>query len=160
VTAPTSEIGYASQGATAGGVVDVARRRARPGAALAAVGRVYDRMRRGDAQVISALLAVKLPIERTTWRLDPNGVPPGGVRAARRRPRPAGRRRAARADAPDPDRFSWTEHLRLALLKLDFGHSVFEQVYRFDEHGLFRLRKLAPRLPKTIAAWNVAATAV
>ena len=37
---------------------------------------VYDRMRRGDAQVISALLAVKLPIERTQWRVEPNGSRP------------------------------------------------------------------------------------
>jgi ATP-dependent protease ClpP protease subunit len=31
------------------------------------------------------------------------------------------------------DRFSWTDHLRLALLMLPFGHMFFEQVYRYDE---------------------------
>lgn len=118
---------------------------------------VFDKMRRSDAQVISALLAVKLPIERTTWRLEPNGSRPEvyepladdlGLPVAGAAPKPSRRTR---------DRFSWSEHLRLALLKLEFGHSVFEQNYRYDEASdLFRLRKLAPRLPKTIAGWNVA----
>lgn len=116
----------------------------------------FDRMRKGDAQVISALLAVKLPIERTVWRVDPNGARPQvyeplaedlglGVLGAD----PAPMRRTK-------DRFSWSEHLRLALLKLDFGHSVFEQQYRIDDQGRARLRKLAPRLPRTITGWNVA----
>ena len=119
---------------------------------------VYDRMRRGDAQVISALLAVKLPIERTQWRVEPNGSRPEvygpladdlGLPVVGADPKPMRRTR---------DRFSWAEHLRHALLKLDFGHSVFEQVYRLDETtGLFRLRKFAPRLPRSIAAWDVAA---
>jgi len=118
---------------------------------------VYDRMRRGDGQVISALLAVKLPIMRTSWRLDPNGSRPEvyapladdlGLPVVGEDPGPMRRTR---------DRFSWSEHLRLSLLKLDFGHMVFEQNYRYDEgSGLFRLRKLGPRLPRTIAAWKVA----
>jgi hypothetical protein len=55
------------------------------------------------------------------------------------------------------DRFSWGEHLRLALLSLDFGHSFFEQVYRYDETtDRWRLRKLGPRLPRTISKVNVA----
>jgi hypothetical protein len=55
------------------------------------------------------------------------------------------------------DRFSWPDHKRLACLMLPFGHSYFEQVYRYDEDTKkFRLRKLAPRLPKSIAQVNVA----
>jgi phage gp29-like protein len=55
------------------------------------------------------------------------------------------------------DRFSWQEHLRQALLMLPFGHMYFEQVYRIDEGGnRARLRKLAPRMPKTIEKIDVA----
>lgn len=157
MTAPTSEVGYASTSAGSpggwwGGLDDEHVPELRWPTCVP----VYDRMRRGDAQVISALLAVKLPIARTTWRIDPNGSRPEvheplaedlGLPVLGADPAPQRRTK---------DRFSWSEHLHLALLKLDFGHSVFEPVYRFDGQGRARLRKLAPRLPRTIAAWNVA----
>lgn len=156
VSVPTSERGYVSSGAGFGGWWGGLQDEHVPELAWPLSVGVYDRMRKSDAQVISALLAVKLPIERTTWRLDPNGSRPEvyaplaedlGLAVVGAEPAPQRRAR---------DRFSWTEHLRLALLKLDFGHSVFEQVYRIDERGLARIRKLAPRLPRTIAAFNVA----
>jgi hypothetical protein len=52
-------------------------------------------------------------------------------------------------------RFSWDEFLRLALLELVFGHSVFEQVYDIDTAGRTRLAKLAWRPPRTIADFKV-----
>jgi hypothetical protein len=55
---------------------------------------------------------------------------------------------AGATDAPSRrtrDRFSWGEHLRLALLMLPMGHSFFEQVYRIDASGRARLRKLSQR---------------
>lgn len=118
---------------------------------------VYDRMRRQDAQVISVIRAVTLPIRRTKWRIDPNGARPEiarqvaddlGLPLVGDKGEPVLRTR---------DRFSWTEHLRLSLLMLPFGHSVFEQVYRIDEAGMARLRKLAWRPPKTISRIDVAA---
>jgi hypothetical protein len=39
---------------------------------------------------------------------------------------------------------------------LPFGFMPFEQVYRIDEQGLARIRKLGPRLPKTVADVDVA----
>lgn len=117
---------------------------------------VYDRMRRQDSQVRSALQAVKLPIRRATWRIDPNGAPPEvvqfvadelGLPILGEPKRPKSRRR---------DRFSWKEHLRLALLSLDYGHSFFEQTYRIDEKGMAHLRKLGWRPPRTITAIDVA----
>ena len=116
---------------------------------------VYDRMRRQDAQVISVLRAVTLPIRRTTWRVDPNGARPEvvqlvaddlGLPIRGQEPKPTARTR---------DRFSWPEHLRLALLMLPFGHSYFEQVYRIV-NGQARLRKLAWRPPRTITHIEVA----
>lgn len=124
---------------------------------------VYDRMRRQDSQVRSSLQAVKLPILRTTWRLATNGAQARVVQACAdelglpimgQAPRPVLRTR---------DRFSWSEHLRLALLKLDFGHSFFEQTYRIQEvatprypKGFAHIRKLGWRPPRTIQRVQVA----
>lgn len=154
MTAPTSEVGYSNAGSESGWWSSLEDEHVPELRWPLSVG-VFDKMRKSDAQVISALLAVKLPIERTSWRLDPNGSRPEvyvplaedlGLPVAGADPAPLRRTK---------DRFSWSEHLRLALLKLDFGHSVFEPVYRFDGQ-LMRLRKLAPRLPRTLTAWNVA----
>lgn len=115
---------------------------------------VYDRMRRQDSQVRSVLRAVTMPVAQAKWRLHPNnardevvafvaenlGLPIVGVTD---QPPPAKRER---------DRFSWRQHIRWALLCTAFGHQFFEQVYRYDEgSGMYHLRKLAPRWPKTIA---------
>lgn len=119
--------------------------------------KIYDQMRRQDAQVASVLRAVTLPVRRTGWRIDPGqasdevtefvatdlGLPISGE-----------------TDAPEPlrirNRFSWAEHLQTALLMLVYGHSYFEQLYRIDDQDKARLRKLAWRPPRTISAVNVA----
>lgn len=118
---------------------------------------VYDRMRRQDAQVSSVLRAVTSPILRTQWRIDGSGCRPevtahvaadlGLPVVGQGNDIPVARTR---------DRFSWGEHLKLALLMLPFGHMAFEQVYRFDDAGMVHLRKLGPRMPRTIANINVA----
>lgn len=121
---------------------------------------VFDRMRRQDAQVSSVLRAVTSPIVRTQWRVDGRGCDQDVTEFV-----------AANLGLPivdagtdehatqlrGRDRFSWDDHLRLALLMLPFGHMFFEQVYRYDiDTAKYRLRKLGPRLPRTIAAVNVA----
>lgn len=121
---------------------------------------VYDQMRRTDAQVISVLRAVQLPIRRTTWRIDPASAAPEVVEfvAANLGLPVLGQDAVARPRTGD--RFSWPEHLQLALTCLPFGHSVFEQQYRIerDENGVPRayLRKLGWRPPKTISRIDVA----
>lgn len=116
---------------------------------------VYDRMRRQDAQVISVLRAVTLPIRRTAWRIDPAGAKASvtklvaedlGLPIQGAKPLRTLRTR---------DRFSWADHLRLSLLMLPFGHSIFEQTYRVV-NGQQRLRKLGWRPPRTIAKIAVA----
>lgn len=117
---------------------------------------VFDRMRREDSQVKSVLKAVTLPIRRTSWMLDPSGVREDVLQLVaddlglpiKGRPVAPPRRRGGR--------FSWQEHLRLALLELPHGHSVFEQVYRIDDADRARLRKLAWRPPRTISKFDVA----
>lgn len=117
--------------------------------------RVYGRMGREDARLASMLQATWLPIRRTAWRIDPNGakktvakhvatnlgLPLVGEDENRPTPRSKGG-------------FSWAEHLRWALTYLQFGHSVFETVYRVEQ-GLAYLDRLAPRPQSTIAYWNV-----
>ncbi|MFH5209262.1 hypothetical protein ACHIPZ_13810 [Antrihabitans sp. NCIMB 15449] len=116
----------------------------------------FSRMLKEDGRVSSVLQAIGLPIRRTVWRIDPNGasdevvefvaenlgLPITGVEVTSR-PRSRGR-------------FSWAEHLQTALLMLPYGHSYFEQIYRFDDDGKFRLRKLAPRPQKSIMRIKVA----
>ena len=118
---------------------------------------VYDRMRRQDAQVSSVLRAVTSPIMRTQWRIDGSGCRPevtqhvaadlGLPVVGQGNDVPALRTR---------DRFSWNEYLKMALLMLPFGHMAFEQVYRIDDAGMVHLRKLGPRMPRTISKINVA----
>ncbi len=117
---------------------------------------VFDRMRT-DSQVSSVLRAVIAPVMRTTWRVDGNGcrdeVTDHISRDLRLPIVGAGN------DLPTvrgKGRFSWNRHIGLALLMLPFGHMFFEQVYRFDDQGKVHLRKLGPRLPRTISKLNVA----
>lgn len=124
--------------------------------------KVYNRMRK-DPQVMSVLRAVRLPVQRTTWRLDGAGcrdevlLPLSedlGLPVRGRDNPPRTRTR---------DRFSWDEHLQNALLCLPFGHSFHEPLYRIDEAALTtggavaRLRKIALRPSWTISKVNVAA---
>ena len=119
---------------------------------------VFDKMRKTDSQIASVLRAVTLPVQRTGWRVDPAGardevaelvaedlgLPLMGETGDIQ---PKGRTR---------DRFSWQQHLEWALLELPFGHMFFEQVARVDDGGRVRLRKLGPRMPKSIVSVNVA----
>lgn len=117
---------------------------------------VFDRMRREDPQVKSVVRAVTLPIMRTDWVIDGAGCRPEVVAhvardlglAIKGEPYVAPRRRKGR--------FSFNEFLRLALLELVYGHSIFEQVYDIDDAGLAHVRKLAWRPPRTIADFDVA----
>lgn len=116
--------------------------------------RIYDQMRKQDAQVVSVLRAVILPVLRTDWRIDQAGARETVTRfvaenlnlpIADERLEPTGR----------TNRFSWTEHLELALLSLVFGHAFFEQQYELVDR-MYRLKKLEYRPPRTIASIQVA----
>lgn len=116
---------------------------------------VYAKMLREDSQVSSVIRAVSFPVRSATWQLDPTGVRDEVVELVsddlgvpvRGRP-PVARQRTR-------GRFSWREHLRLALTELVYGHAFFEQVYDVT-NGRAHLAKLAWRPPKTISAIDVA----
>jgi hypothetical protein len=160
-SAATTEIGYTHVAAPSwyGGLISEM-----PDLDGARLLEVVDKMRRQDAQCLSVLRAVVLPVLSTTWRLDPADARPevvATVSADLSLPvvgsdsQPASLLRTR-------DRFSWIEHLRHALLMLPYGHMYFEQNYRLLPTGpngtlQARLRKLAPRMPRTIAKIEVAA---
>lgn len=118
---------------------------------------VYEAMHEQESQVASVLRAVTLPIRRTGYRIDGTGCDPRvtdlvsvdiGLPVA-------GQDQGLEARRRTRDRFSFHDHLRLALLELRYGHSFFEQLYR-PEGSLYRLRKLAWRPPRTITKFDVA----
>ncbi|WP_237168123.1 phage portal protein family protein [Prescottella equi] len=120
--------------------------------------KTYDSMRRQDAQVRTVLKAVTLPILATPWRLDPAGADPEVVAdIGEQLGLPIVGSEGEKANPRRLRRFSWSEHLRMALLSLPFGAMFFEQVVEFDPAvRRYRLRKLAPRMPATLADIKVA----
>lgn len=129
---------------------------------------VYDRMRKEDGQVASVARAITLPILNANRRLV--GARPE-VRAFIERElgldespeeQELGRRRRRR------EGIVLREHYREALLCLWFGFMPFEQVYEVgpaapgledpEEPGRLyaHLRKLAPRMPRTLSEVRVA----
>jgi len=117
---------------------------------------VYDAMRRGDAQIKSALRAVTHPILRTGWWIDRNGASDEVVAlVAEDMGLPVRGEDQVEPPLRTRDRFSWHQHIHEALLMLVYGHAFFEQVLRLDDQGRARLRKLAFRPPRTISRINV-----
>jgi hypothetical protein len=158
VAAPLSEIGYAQNVTIKGWWTQLDEDETTPELRWPRSIEVYDAMRSQDAQVASVLRAVTLPVRRTPWRLDPAGARDEVVRmVAEDLGLPVvGESAPVEPPVRTRDRFSWPEHLRQALLMLPFGHMFFEQVYRLDTAGLARLRKLGPRMPRTIEIVEVA----
>jgi hypothetical protein len=154
VTAPQNEIGYAT---TAANWWQYDETETTPELQWPQSITVYDAMRHQDSQVVSVLRAVTLPVRRTPWRIDPAGAKARvtqfiadelGLPVVGKDPKAPPRTR---------DRFSWADHLRMSMLMLPFGHMYFEQVYRVDPGGdRAHLRKLAPRMPRSLEEINVA----
>ena len=115
----------------------------------------FDKMRREDAQVSSVLRAMTLPIRKARWQIDGAGCRPEVVAHISNDLRIPIKGQDSVAMLRTRGRFSWAEHLRLALLELPLGISPFEQVYRIEK-GLAHLAKLAWRSPRTIVDIEVA----
>lgn len=118
---------------------------------------VYDRMRREDAQVISVIRACVTPVRSARWEIDPAGARPEVVDLVAGDLGLGIRGQTASRPLRTRGRFSFHEHLRLALTELVYGHAFFEQVYDLtSEPGRAHLKKLAWRPPRTISAIDVA----
>lgn len=109
--------------------------------------RIYDRMRRSDGQIAAIMAAMKLPIRSTKWYMEP----PGFAKSQRQAQEIA---KFAEDNLLNGGmKYSWDDHLREALLMLDFGFSVFEKVWRFDTwrgRRVVMLDKYAPRVASSI----------
>lgn len=110
---------------------------------------VYDEMRKSDGTVQAALRACKLPIRRADWFIKEVSDSPEHV---------------AQAEFVRHALFDWIEDItwddivRQALLMEDFGVMLFEKVYgtyEFEGKTYITLKKLAPRLPKSILMWEL-----
>lgn len=151
-----AEIGYQVDQLTSWGRLALGASETNPDLRWPKSVEVFDKMRREDAQVGSVLRAVTLPIRSAEWMIDPQGCRPEVVDLVAHDLGLQVRGQTPKAPARTRGRFSWAEHLRLALLELAFGHSFFEQVYRIDEDGFAHLAKLAWRPPRTISDIDVA----
>lgn len=112
--------------------------------------KIFDEMRKNDAAVRAALLACTLPIRRADWFIKPgNDTPEAEEQAAYVR--------HALFDWLD---ITWDDVLRQALLMVPFGVMLFEKVYgTYDDPDTGKtyvtLKRLAPRLPKSILMWEL-----
>lgn len=115
-------------------------------------------MDNNDSRVSSLLEAISLPILETGWRIDPNGAPADVVEfISRNLNLPVTGFDSVDDPGRSRGRFSWHQHLRLVTSPVpQFGHAVFEQVYRREADGRRVLRKLGPRPQWTISRFNVA----
>lgn len=112
---------------------------------------VYEKMRRSDPTVKAALLAMKLPLLSAEW-----DIAPGSDAKAATGPQIA--EHLAR-NFFEGMSISWGEHLWNTLTHLDFGFAICEHTWRAVERGgqlWWEIRKLAPRLQRTITHWELA----
>lgn len=117
---------------------------------------VFSRMAREDTQIKSVLKAVGLPIQRTTWRIDPNGASDEVVRLVAEDLRlPVLGDDGKHPLARDGGHASFKEHLHWVLKMLTYGHAFFEVIYR-EHEGRDRLHKIAYRPSSTIQEIKVA----
>lgn len=108
---------------------------------------LYDKMRRSDAQVRAMLQVIKLPLRGASWQVNPSSQDPVDKQIAD----------FCNGALFDDDSMedSWDYVLRHILLQLEFGVSVLEKVWKVDEQGFYRFKRLAPRLAKTLKEWHV-----
>jgi hypothetical protein len=107
----------------------------------------YDTMRRSDAQVRATLQVMKLPLRAAVWAATPPKHGDATDQAIAE---------FVHASLFDDDAMvdPWDSVLRHVLLQLDFGFSLTEKIWRVDDQGYYRFKRLAPRLPKTIHYWH------
>jgi hypothetical protein len=119
---------------------------------------VYDEMRTTDGQVGSLISAINLPILAARWQLQGANVRPEVMKFVTTE---IGLNVADEAlERARGNGIVWLDHLETALLALPFGFMPFEQVYEAgppspgqEDVGvpmMLHLRKLAPRLPRTV----------
>lgn len=109
---------------------------------------VYDEMRRSDGTVKAVVLATNLPVLRASWFVQPSDDSDQAKEIAL----------FVEKCLFELSDMTWDSILRHALLALPFGVMVMEKVFDFAVvDGVDRVIwcKLAPRMPKSIQAWQM-----
>lgn len=106
--------------------------------------KVYDEMRRSNGQVQSSLMCCKYPVQSATWSVQaPDDADPQDVAIAE-----------FCHETLFGDERPWNEELKHLLLRVDFGFSFAEIVWRLADDRTIRVEKLAPRMPYTVERWK------
>lgn len=108
-----------------------------------------DRMRMSDSIIKGAMQAIKLPILSAEWSFEPGDDTPDSKAIA-----------DWHTKQLENMNWSWPVVLRHILLYLDYGCMPFEVVWEIEDDAtmnrpMVHLRKLAPRMPRTIREWVV-----
>lgn len=116
---------------------------------------VYDKMF-NDTQVKGLYMGTVLPIHKYRWYLKKNGARPELVKKISQ---DYGLPVEGEEEINRPrlrNRFNFKRHREDALRALYMGHYYFEQYGAIGDDGLWHVRKLAPRKPRSIAEILVA----
>jgi len=114
----------------------------------------YNQMRT-DSQLSGLYSAVMFGISQLRFLIDPNGARDEIVKGVSEDLNVPIRGKDGENRRRMKHRFAHGKHLQQALMAMMYGHMYFEQVGEIVD-GLWRLRKLAPRMPETIAKITVA----
>ena len=104
--------------------------------------RVYDKMRRGDAQVRATLRLIKTPILAGHWYVSSASEDPRDKEVAK----------FVWDNLTKWMSISWSQLLYEALLMVDFGFYMFEKVWTVRDDKII-WKKLAPRHPMDVREW-------
>lgn len=110
----------------------------------------FDIMRNNDGTVRAAILVTTLPIRRAKWFINPATEDPKNKEIAEF---------VEHALFDWIEDMTWDDVIRQALLMVPFGVMLFEKVYTtYDHEGktYITIKKLAPRLPRSIQSWELA----
>jgi hypothetical protein len=103
--------------------------------------RTYDKMYRSDSQIGALFSVLTLPLLQAKWEIVPASESVFDKRVAQH----------VQDNLFGGMRQTWAKHLEFALRgQLRDGFAVEEIVYELGPDGLIRIKKLAPRLSKTI----------
>ncbi len=111
--------------------------------------KVYEEMRKNDGTVRAAVMVTTLPIRRAQWFVNPANEEQESKDVANF---------VEHALFDWLEDMTWDDVIRQALLMVVFGVMLFEKVYGVKDHegkSYVTLKKLAPRLPKSILQWEL-----
>lgn len=111
--------------------------------------KVFDEMRKSDGTIRAAVLACTLPVRRAKWFVTAPTEDPQDLEI---------KSFVEHALFDWLEDMTWDDVVRQALLCVSFGVMPFEKVYGikdFEGKSYVTLRKLAPRLPRSIQQWEL-----